>query len=164
MRIECFDISNLGETHTVASMVVFEGGAPKKSDYRRFGIRDVAQDDFAAMNEVLSRRMAQYVRSASARRTSAPTTRASPPCPALIVIDGGKGQLSSGLAALEPFRDLGVTVVSAWPSGSRRSSSPAAPRRWCCRTTRRRCSCSSACATRRTGSRSSSTAGAATRR
>ncbi|MDQ3319838.1 MAG: excinuclease ABC subunit UvrC, partial [Actinomycetota bacterium] len=43
MRIECFDISNLGETHTVASMVVFEGGAPKKSDYRRFGIREAAQ-------------------------------------------------------------------------------------------------------------------------
>src|SRR3954465_1710111 len=55
MRIECFDISNLGETHTVASMVVLEGGAPKKSDYRRFGIREAAQDDFAAMNEVLSR-------------------------------------------------------------------------------------------------------------
>src|SRR5439155_15340745 len=61
MRIECFDISNLGETHTVASMVAFEGAAPKKSDYRRFGIREVAQDDFAAMDEVLSRRMAQYV-------------------------------------------------------------------------------------------------------
>ena len=61
MRIECFDISNLGETHTVASMVVFEGGAPKKSDYRRFGIREAVQDDFAAMNEVLGRRMAQYV-------------------------------------------------------------------------------------------------------
>ncbi len=39
MRIECFDISNLGETHTVASMVVFEGGAPRKSDYRRFRVR-----------------------------------------------------------------------------------------------------------------------------
>src|SRR5438067_6158288 len=61
MRIECFDISNLGETHTVASMVVFEGAAPKKSDYRRFGIREAAQDDFAAMNEVLGRRMAQFV-------------------------------------------------------------------------------------------------------
>src|SRR5215208_4027813 len=55
MRIECFDISNLGETHTVASMVVFEGGAPKKSDYRRFAIRGAVQDDFAAMNEVLTR-------------------------------------------------------------------------------------------------------------
>ena len=53
MRIECFDISNLGETHTVASMVVFEGGAPKKSDYRRFKVRGAVQDDFAAMAEVL---------------------------------------------------------------------------------------------------------------
>ena len=61
MRIECFDISNLMHAHTVASMVVFEGGAPKKSDYRRFGIREAVQDDFAAMAEVLSRRMAQYV-------------------------------------------------------------------------------------------------------
>ena len=61
MRIECFDISNLMDAHTVASMVVFEGGAPKKADYRRFGIREAVQDDFAAMAEVLSRRMAQYV-------------------------------------------------------------------------------------------------------
>src|SRR4029079_12823978 len=61
MRVECFDISNLGETHTVASMVVLEGGAPKKSDYRRFAIREAAQADFASMHEVLSRRMAQYV-------------------------------------------------------------------------------------------------------
>ena len=57
VRIECFDISNLGGTHTVASMVVFEGGAPKKSDYRRFKIRKRRgrPDDFAAMGEVLCR-------------------------------------------------------------------------------------------------------------
>jgi excinuclease ABC subunit C len=112
MRIECFDISNLGETHTVASMVVFEGAAPKKSDYRRFGIRDVSQDDFAAMNEVLSRRMAQFV----SHRERSPHERAYDESfaaiPSLIVIDGGKGQLSSGLAALQPFRDEGVTVIS----------------------------------------------------
>ena len=112
MRIECFDISNLGETHTVASMVVFEGAAPKKSDYRRFGIRDVAQDDFAAMNEVLSRRMAQFV----AQRERSPHERdydaSFASVPGLIVIDGGKGQLSAGLKALQPFRDLGVTVAS----------------------------------------------------
>ncbi|HEX8068005.1 MAG TPA: excinuclease ABC subunit UvrC [Thermoleophilaceae bacterium] len=112
MRIECFDISNLGETHTVASMVVFEGAAAKKSDYRRFRIRDVAQDDFAAMNEVLSRRMAQYV----AHRERSPHEKAYDASfaavPALIVIDGGKGQLSAGLEALRPFRDVGVTVVS----------------------------------------------------
>jgi excinuclease ABC subunit C len=112
MRIECFDISNLGETHTVASMVVFEGAAPKKSDYRRFGVRDVAQDDFAAMNEVLSRRMAQFVaqRERSPHERSYDASFAS--VPGLIVIDGGKGQLSAGLAALKPFRDMGVTVVS----------------------------------------------------
>jgi excinuclease ABC subunit C len=112
MRIECFDISNLGETHTVASMVVFEGGAPKKSDYRRFAIRGAVQDDFAAMNEVLSRRMAQFV----SQRERSPHERAYDESfasvPALIVIDGGKGQLSSGLAAVGPFRDMGVTVVS----------------------------------------------------
>ena len=63
LRIECFDISNLMGTHTVASMVVFEGGAPKKSDYRRFTIRGLDEgvpDDFAAMEEVLSRRLAQW--------------------------------------------------------------------------------------------------------
>ena len=112
MRIECFDISNLGESHTVASMVVFEGGAPKKADYRRFTIRDAVQDDFAAMSEVLGRRMAQYV----AQRERSPHEKtydsSFAAIPALIVIDGGKGQLSSGLRALEPFRDLGVVVVS----------------------------------------------------
>ncbi len=61
VRIECFDISHVGGTHTVASMVVFEGGAPKKSDYRRFTIREVdGNDDFASMAEVLSRRFAQW--------------------------------------------------------------------------------------------------------
>jgi len=112
MRIECFDISNLGETHTVASMVVFEGGAPKKSDYRRFGIRGAVQDDFAAMGEVLNRRMAQYV----AHKERSPHDRAYDASfgatPAVIVIDGGKGQLAAGLRELTEFRDLGVTVVS----------------------------------------------------
>jgi excinuclease ABC subunit C len=112
MRIECFDISNLMHAHTVASMVVFEGGAPKKSDYRRFGIREAVQDDFAAMAEVLSRRMAQYV----AQRERSPHDKeydeSFASLPALIVIDGGRGQLSAGLKELGPFRDLGVTVVS----------------------------------------------------
>jgi excinuclease ABC subunit C len=112
MRIECFDISNLGETHTVASMVVFEGGATKKSDYRRFGIRESAQDDFAAMNEVLSRRMAQYVAQRERSPHEASFDASFAAVPGLIVIDGGKGQLSAGLKALGPFRDLGVTVVS----------------------------------------------------
>jgi excinuclease ABC subunit C len=112
MRIECFDISNLMHAHTVASMVVFEGGAPKKADYRRFGIREAVQDDFAAMAEVLSRRMAQYV----TQRERSPHDRefdeSFASVPALIVIDGGRGQLSAGLKELTPFLDLGVTVVS----------------------------------------------------
>jgi excinuclease ABC subunit C len=112
MRIECFDISNLMHAHTVASMVVFEGGAPKKADYRRFGIREAVQDDVGAMAEVLSRRMARYVdqRERSPHESDYDESFAS--VPALIVIDGGKGQLSAGLRELGPFRDLGVTVVS----------------------------------------------------
>ncbi|MBA2637576.1 MAG: excinuclease ABC subunit UvrC, partial [Solirubrobacterales bacterium] len=90
----------------------FEGGASKKSDYRRFRIREAAQDDFAAMNEVLSRRMAQYV----AHRERSPHEHdydeSFATAPALVVIDGGKGQLSSGLRALGDFRDLNVVVCS----------------------------------------------------
>ncbi len=112
MRIEAFDISTILGDHTVASMVVFEGGAPKKSDYRRFGIRDVTLDDFGAMSEVLSRRMSQYV----AQRERSPHEKAFDASfaatPGLIVIDGGKGQLSSGVAELEHFRDLGVVVIA----------------------------------------------------
>ncbi|NLT05261.1 MAG: excinuclease ABC subunit UvrC [Solirubrobacterales bacterium] len=112
MRIECFDISNLGATHTVASMVVFEGGAPKKSDYRRFRIRDAAQDDFAAMAEVLRRRVAQF----RAQREISPHEREHDPSfaalPALVVIDGGRGQLGAGLPELAELRELGTTVVS----------------------------------------------------
>ena len=112
MRIECFDISNLMETHTVASMVVFEGGAPKKSDYRRFRVRDAAQDDVGAMREVLSRRMARYV----AQRERSPHEKdydeSFASLPALIVLDGGRGQLGAGLAELGAFRDLGATVIS----------------------------------------------------
>jgi excinuclease ABC subunit C len=114
IRIECFDISNLGGTHTVASMVVFEGGAPHKAHYRRFKIRTVdgSSDDYAAMSEVLSRRFAQWERQAdfSPHDPSYDVSFAS--LPNLVVIDGGKGQLSAGLGALEGFRARGVAVVS----------------------------------------------------
>jgi excinuclease ABC subunit C len=113
VRIECFDISNLGGSHTVASMVAFEGGAPKKSDYRRFKIRKLEgrQDDVAAIGEVLSRRMARFVEQRE-RSPHDPTRDASfAAMPGLIVIDGGKGQLSTGVEALREFRDAGVAVV-----------------------------------------------------
>jgi excinuclease ABC subunit C len=130
LRIECFDISTLMGTNTVASMVVFEGGAPKKSDYRRFKIRTdpdadgtntgsgngagrIGQpDDFAAMEQVLSRRLARW----EAQRERSPHDKDYDPSfaalPNVIVIDGGKGQLSAGLRALQGFRDRGVVVIS----------------------------------------------------
>jgi excinuclease ABC subunit C len=113
VRIECFDISNLGGTHTVASMVVFEGGAPKKADYRRFTIRTVdGSDDFASMHEVLSRRYAAWQAQAERSPYDADRDASFAALPNLVVIDGGPGQLSAGLAAVQGFRDRGVAVVS----------------------------------------------------
>ncbi|HEX6329679.1 MAG TPA: excinuclease ABC subunit UvrC [Actinomycetota bacterium] len=92
LRIECYDVSNLGPTDTVGSMVVFEDGLPKRPDYRRFEIKGVpGQDDFASMEEMLGRRVARLLREQDEpdprrRRFSYP--------PALIVVDGGRGQLS----------------------------------------------------------------------
>jgi excinuclease ABC subunit C len=118
VRIEGFDISNLGESHTVASMVVFEGGAPKKSDYRKFGIRGEfgenggGPDDFAAIQEVLSRRLGRYVQQADISPHDADRDASFAALPDLVVIDGGKGQLSAGLRALEPLTERGVAVAS----------------------------------------------------
>ena len=102
LRIECYDISNLGEQHPVGSMVVFEGGVPKKAHYRKFSVRNTTgQDDFAMMNQVLRRRFerrgddaGQYDESFAA-------------LPDLVVVDGGKGQLSAAVAALA---DAGADV------------------------------------------------------
>jgi len=95
-------------------MVVFEGGAPKKSDYRRFKIRrlDGRQDDVAASGEVLSRRMAQYVEQRDRSPHDPARDAGFAALPGLIVIDGGKGQLASGVAALGELIDEGVAVVS----------------------------------------------------
>jgi excinuclease ABC subunit C len=113
VRIECFDISNLGGTHTVAAMVVFEGAAPKKSDYRRFTIRTVeGSDDFASMAEVLSRRYAQWEQQADISPHDPSYDPSFAALPNVIVIDGGKGQLSAGLEVLQGFRDRGVAVIS----------------------------------------------------
>jgi len=115
LRIECFDISNLMGTHTVASMVVFEGGAPKKSDYRRFTIRSTTEgvpDDFAAMEEVLGRRLRQWETQQDLSPHDPKRNESFATLPNLIVIDGGPGQLAAGLRALEGFRQRGVAVVS----------------------------------------------------
>jgi excinuclease ABC subunit C len=92
-RIECFDISNIQGTETVATMVVFVDGKPRKSEYRKFKIRSAdGPDDFASMREVIGRR---YRRLLDEQGTF----------PDLIMVDGGKGQLS---AALEVLRELGL--------------------------------------------------------
>jgi excinuclease ABC subunit C len=121
LRIECFDISNLMGTNTVASMVVFEGGAPKKSDYRRFKVFESNgngagtignPDDFAAMEEVLGRRMRRFERQHDVSPHDKEYDPSFAALPNVIVIDGGKGQLAAGLRALQPFRELGVVVIS----------------------------------------------------
>jgi excinuclease ABC subunit C len=115
LRIECFDISNLMGTHTTASMVVFEGGAPKKSDYRRFTIRggeEGVPDDFAAMEEVLSRRLAQWETQQDRSPHDPKRNESFATLPNLVVIDGGPGQLSAGVRALEGWRERGVIVIS----------------------------------------------------
>jgi excinuclease ABC subunit C len=96
-------------------MIVFEGGAPKKSDYRRFRIRGLpegAADDFAAMEEVLSRRLAQWELQQDLSPHDPKRNASFAALPNLIVIDGGRGQLAAGLRALEGFRRRGVAVVS----------------------------------------------------
>ncbi|MGD0589966.1 MAG: excinuclease ABC subunit UvrC [Bacteroidota bacterium] len=88
-RIECFDISNIQETDTVASMVVFVDGKPKKSEYRKFKIRSVeGQNDFGSMQEVVKRRYERLLRE-------------NEELPNLIMVDGGKGQLSSAVEVLD---------------------------------------------------------------
>jgi excinuclease ABC subunit C len=94
-RIECFDISHIQGAETVASMVVWEDGAMKKSDYRKFQVKTVTGvDDFASMREVIHRR---YKRLLDEKK----------PFPSLILIDGGLGQLHAAYSALE---EIGVTL------------------------------------------------------
>src|SRR3954449_7345601 len=113
VRVECFDISHLGGTHTTASMVVFEGGAAKKSDYRRFNIREVEPgDDYGAMAEVLGRRYAQWERQNERSPYDADRDASFAALPSVVVIDGGKGQLAAGLEPLQGFLERGVTVIS----------------------------------------------------
>ncbi len=115
MRIECFDISNLMGTHTVASMVVFEAATAKKADYRRFTIRSLEEgkpDDFAAMREVLERRINAWESQRELSPHDPAWNQSFATLPNLVVIDGGKGQLAAGLDVLDRFRERGVAVIS----------------------------------------------------
>jgi excinuclease ABC subunit C len=108
LRIECYDISTIQGRDTVGSMVVFEDGLPRKSDYRRFKIRDVkGQDDFAAMEEMLRRRFTAYL--ADRDRPLEDRGKFAYP-PSLVVVDGGAGQLSRAVAVIDEL-GLGIPAV-----------------------------------------------------
>ncbi|MRK01984.1 excinuclease ABC subunit UvrC [Aeromicrobium sp. S22] len=116
LRIECYDISNLGATETVASMVVFEDGLPRKSEYRRFTIRNEGQSDVAAMHEVITRRFTQLLRARDENDDEGPgidpetgKPRRFAYKPSLVVVDGGPPQVA---AAHQAMQELGVTDVA----------------------------------------------------
>src|SRR5215212_1118223 len=118
LRIECFDISTIQGVETVGSLVVFQDAAPKKAHYRKFAIRGVdGQDDFAAMAEVVARRFARL-----GRHTEAEYDESFVSAPNLVVIDGGKGQLSAALAAMQQF-DL-RHVAGRGPGAAARDPAP----------------------------------------
>jgi excinuclease ABC subunit C len=102
-RIECYDISNLQGTAAAGSMVVFEQGAPSKRLYRKFSIKTVSgQDDFASMQEVLSRRFRRWkISSEEAEKPGGKTDPAFGLLPDLLIVDGGKGQLGRAIQVLE---------------------------------------------------------------
>ena len=98
-HIECFDNSNIQGTNPVASMVVFKNTKPSKKEYRHYNIKTVeGPDDFASMEEVVYRRYSRLVKE-------------NKPLPDLIIVDGGKGQLSSGLKALKKLDLIGKVPI-----------------------------------------------------
>jgi len=103
-RIECYDVSHVQGTSVVSSMIVFEDGRPAKSQYRRFRARiSDRNDDFTNMRDTLRRRFA---------RSASPEAQSSWPLPDLVILDGGKGQLSAGLAALADAGRLQIPIVA----------------------------------------------------
>jgi excinuclease ABC subunit C len=130
LRIECYDVSNLQGTHVVASMVVFEDGLARKSEYRRFSIKGFeGSDDISAIREVITRRFRRYLaereetgeldmlgdpearedQDISPERTLASTQRKFAYPPNLVVVDGGAGQVAAAAGALA---DLGIDDVA----------------------------------------------------
>lgn len=114
LRIECFDISNIQGTSVVASMVVFEDGQAKKSEYRRFGIDDKEKfDDTKAMHHVITRRFKRYLAEKDLDLTEIELSGGARPKfaypPQLVIVDGGKGQVN---AAARAFAELGITDIA----------------------------------------------------
>lgn len=117
-RIECYDISHTQGTQTVGAMVVFTQGAPRKSDYRRFSVKTVGNDDYGAMREVLTRRFQRYQESANGELDDLSQIgklkkeAAWSLLPDLLIVDGGKGQLATAMEVLEQFDLTGVVPLA----------------------------------------------------
>jgi len=112
-RIECYDVSHVQGTSVVSSMVVFEDGRPAKSQYRRFRARIADRnDDFANMRETLKRRFARSLEGGPGGDGEAVAARTNWPLPDLIILDGGKGQLSAGLEALAEAGRLQIPIAA----------------------------------------------------
>ena len=114
LRIECFDISNIQGTSVVASMVVFEDGQAKKSEYRRFGIDDKEKfDDTRAMHHVITRRFKRYLAEKDIDLHEVEISGGEKPKfaypPQLVIVDGGRGQVN---AAARAFSELGITEIA----------------------------------------------------
>ena len=125
LRIECFDVSQIQGTDVVASMVVFEDGLPRKSEYRRFIVRGAATDDLSAMSEVLRRRFARYLDARAETGELGEETASDPDLPGidpttgrprkfayppqLVVVDGGAPQVA---AAAQALAELGIDDVA----------------------------------------------------
>jgi excinuclease ABC subunit C len=114
LRIECFDISNIQGTSVVASMVVFEDGQAKKSEYRRFGIDDKEKfDDTRAMHHVITRRFKRYLAEKDLDLVEIEMSGGEKPKfaypPQLVIVDGGRGQVN---AASRAFAELGITDIA----------------------------------------------------
>ncbi len=111
-RIEGYDISTTQGAETVGSMVVFERGVPRKSDYRRFVVRNVeGQDDYASMREVLERRFRRWQTATSDQVLGSRDVKGWAQLPDLLIVDGGKGQLGVAVEVLEAFDLLGQVPV-----------------------------------------------------
>ncbi|MEO6470360.1 MAG: excinuclease ABC subunit UvrC, partial [Aeromicrobium sp.] len=116
LRIECYDISNLQDTEIVASMVVFEDGLPRKSEYRRFTVRLEGQNDVGSMHEVITRRFERLQRAQDSNDAAGPgidpetgKPRRFAYAPSLVVVDGGPPQVAAAKQAMD---ELGITDIA----------------------------------------------------
>jgi excinuclease ABC subunit C len=130
LRIECIDVSHLGGTGVVASLVVFEDGAPRRSDYRTFAIKGQdGADDVRAVAEVVGRRFARMLEQSPVRPSAEPEapgkSRGFAYRPQLLVVDGGPAQAAAAAEAMSELGVEGIAVVGlakrleeVWPAGS----------------------------------------------